>query len=150
MNLEDETPVQATKDGGFTPHLSERGLFFTRTNETGIWYLAHGEAESTLALNSESFFSPTRWMTMNDRIFYLDITENDKVGLYSYEPIEAELELLYSDLDVRESEVNHVSFSISPDEQELLFSRIESKNSDIMLLNMKTKEFDKLAKVDEF
>lgn len=135
--LEKSAAEQVTIDGGAgsEAHEAVNGLIMAKPGEPGLWSFdaTLKKTKKILDTNFPMLFRP--WTVVNNSIFYLD-AEDGEVVIRRFDLLTSTNTNISAMPGLRITDLPYVDLAVPPEMDFFVFSRIDDKQSDIMILDM--------------
>ena len=137
IDLASKETQQVTTQGGLASFeaLDGESLYFTRNGEPGIWeydFASGQEEQLTCNLHQNNYLS---WAPAANAIYYIMGAGNNKSNLMRYDLEKGESIALMEINRTSNQADDGLGLAISPDEQWVVYGRVDEQSSDIMLID---------------
>ncbi len=124
-------PTQLTQKGGYGPRTSKDGqwIYYTKFHQKGLWKMPISGGDETLMTDNFSIINWLHWQLTETGAYYIDVNTK-AAGIYFYD-----FKTNQSSLVLKKSANQSNDFSISNRSNHIVFSQVDSTQSDIYLSN---------------
>ena len=128
---------QASTQGGVAPydHRELDGVLHTRPGISGLWLLPNAKEEETKLVDAYSPKRTSSWTVSNNKIYFIDVVEN-VVALLSFDAESGKPTKIAELQQVTIQDLQNIDLTVSPNGEALILSKIDSRSSDLQLLEL--------------
>ena len=128
--------VQVTHDGGFTSFEAWDGqsLFFSKNAQPGLWQLDYDSGAITRLTDALAIPDYNSWTVTQDALYYLKREEHAPTMLVRYDLAVGEATPVMPVPRNLSYGGRGLGLTVSPDEQWLVYGRVDERSSDLMMV----------------